>query len=44
MDWVELFDFVDEIRKPRTVTAVAELDTLPGESVVRDRADRIEAP
>jgi len=28
MDWAELFAFVDQFRKPRTITTVAELDAL----------------
>jgi hypothetical protein len=34
MDWHELFEFVDAIRKPQQVTTVEELDALPVGTVV----------
>jgi hypothetical protein len=34
MDWSELFEFVDEIRKPATVTTAEDLDALPHDSAV----------
>jgi hypothetical protein len=34
MDWSDLFEFVDRVRKPRTITTAEELDALPVGSVV----------
>lgn len=41
MDWWELFGFVDQIRKPHTITTEDELRALPGGSVVRDDNGRL---